>query len=162
MFKEHKVDGSRAEGVQLRQMHDRPSEESTNTQDFDRLLSDDVSEAPSTGLPPVDGGRGAWMCLLGCWLVEAIIWGFAISFGVFQRYYSSHPLFKHSNSIATIGSLAMGVSYLGMPLAISVALKFPHYRRKVCAVGWLLCLVGLAAASLATSLWQLLLSQGLF
>ena len=160
MSKEYEVNGT--EGVQLRQLHERGSEDSTNTQDFDRLLSDNVSDAPSPDLPPVDGGRGAWMCLLGCWLLEAMIWGFAFSFGVFHQYYSSHALFGHSSSIATIGSLVTGVSYLGMPLGNWVAHEWPQHRRKMCAVGWLLCLVGLAAASLATTASQLVVFQGLF
>ena len=152
-----------APSVPLRRLHDRESFDSTDAPDFERFITDDTSDSPSTdpSLPPMDRGRGAWMCLLGCWLVEAMIWGLAISFGVFQRYYAGHPLFKESGSIATIGTLATGVSYLGMPFANSVAIKWPQHRRKMCSVGWFLCVGALAAASLATGVRQLLLFQGL-
>lgn len=26
-------------------------------------------------LPPVDGGKGAWMALGGCFVLEALVWG---------------------------------------------------------------------------------------
>jgi hypothetical protein len=26
-------------------------------------------------LPPVDGGKDAWLCLAGCFFIEALVWG---------------------------------------------------------------------------------------
>lgn len=147
------------DSIPLRSLNDSPN--SANSSDLDHLLSDDVSEASSSDLPPVDGGRGAWTFLLGCWLVEAMIWGFPLAFGIFQSTYAANELFKESNSVPTIGTLATGVSYLGMPFTNPVALKWPQHRKKMCVFGWLLCLVGLLGASLATQVWQLLLFQGL-
>ena len=168
---EAKADCGTVRDVPLRRIQDRESFDSTNTADFERLLNEDDSESETkydndvetynARLPPTDRGRGAWMCLLGCWLVEAMIWGFAISFGVFQRYYASHPLFRGSADVATIGTLATGVSYLGMPLMSYFALKWPAQRRKMCVAGWCICVGALAWASLATSVTGLLLSQGL-
>lgn len=161
------ANGSTASAVPLRFLNEahttRDSLDTTDTTDFERLLNDDVSDASSTdgSLPPVDRGRGAWLCLLGCWLVEAMIWGLSLSFGIFQRYYADHPLFKDSESIATIGTLATGVSYLGMPFTSAIAIKWPQHRRKMCAMGWSLCIGALAAASLATGVDQLLMFQGL-
>lgn len=152
--------------VPLRRIHDRASlDSSIDTTDFERLLDDDDSIKSVEGdvnLPPTDRGRGAWMCLLGCCMVEAMIWGFAISFGVFQRYYAAHTLFSQSSgSVATVGTLATGVSYLGMPAANYFAINWPPHRRKMCFVGWCLCIGALAAASLATGVRHLLLFQGL-
>ena len=164
MLPKHKANGGTAQGVPLRRI-DRASLDSTSTTDFEHLLPRDASSDSPTGfensLPPVDCGRGAWLCLLGCWLVEAMIWGLAISFGVFQRYYAAHPLFKDSSSIATIGTLATGVSYLGMPFANYFALKWPRHRWRMCSAGWFLCVGSLAAASLATGVKWLMFTQGL-
>lgn len=33
------------------------------------------STMPEFSLPPVDGGRDAWLCLLGCFFIEAFVWG---------------------------------------------------------------------------------------
>lgn len=141
--------------------HSRPSADSTHSSDFGHLLSDDGSEASSTDLPPVDGGRGAWTYLFGTWLLEAMVWGFPLSFGVFQEYYSKHELFKESSLIPTIGALATGVTYLGMPLTNPIATKWPQHRRKMVVVGYSMCIIGLVGASFAQKAWQLLIFQGL-
>ncbi|KAK3068029.1 hypothetical protein LTR53_014714 [Teratosphaeriaceae sp. CCFEE 6253] len=151
------------EALPLRDLRRRASEDSTGSGDLEQLLeaSEDESETSSITLPPVNRGRGAWSCLLGCWLVEAMIWGFPLAFGVFQRSYSSNDLFKDSSNIATIGTLDAGIAYLGMPLVNPVALRWPQHRRAMAVFGWVLCLVGLIGASFATNVTHLLLSQGL-
>ncbi|KAK5131272.1 hypothetical protein LTR08_001177 [Meristemomyces frigidus] len=150
-----------AEDVPLHALHGRHSADSAHSSDLEHLLSDDASQASSVDLPPVDGGRGAWTCLLGCWLVEAMIWGFPLAFGLFQQHYSAHELFRDSSSIPTIATLATGVSYLGMPFTNAIALRWPQHRWLMGVVGWAMCLVGLVGASFARHTWQLLLFQGL-
>ena len=47
--------------------------------------------------------------------------GLAISFGVFQTYYTSLPQFEgHQKNVALIGTLGQGLSYLGSPVAAYV------------------------------------------
>ncbi|KAK3631437.1 hypothetical protein LTR22_021077 [Elasticomyces elasticus] len=148
------------EDVPLQELGSRLSLDSTGSQDLDHLLSDDGSEASSIELPPVDGGLGAWTCLLGCWLVEAMIWGLPLSFGVFLRFLANHELFRDSNSIPLIGTMAAGVAYLGMPFVNVFAVRWPRYRWAMCVVGWVLSLMGLVAASFANAVWQLVVLQG--
>lgn len=149
--------------VPLRDLHSPRS--SIASSDFDHLLSEDDArsqdDSDDDDCPPVDGGRKAWTFLLACWLAEAMIWGFPLAFGVFQSYYSEHPLFKNSKNVPTIGTLATGVSYLGMPFTNIIALRWPHRQRIMCAIGWSMCILGLIGASFATKPWHLLLSQGL-
>jgi MFS family permease len=149
-----------AENVPLRDLR-RTSVDSIASSNFDRLLEDDNSDASSTDSPQVDGGRGAWLCLLGCWLVEALIWSFPLAFGIFQDYYSKHELFRDSTAIPTIGTLATGVSYLGMPFANMVVVRWPQHKRTMCVTGWFMCIAGLVIASFAKDVRLLLLSQGL-
>lgn len=33
------------------------------------------SSMPEFSLAPVDGGKDAWLCLLGCFFIEAMVWG---------------------------------------------------------------------------------------
>lgn len=108
---------------ELSQTPGRPSADSLHSSNFGHLLSDDASSTSSTDLPSVDGGRGAWTFLFGTWLLEATIWAFALSFGVFQEHYSKHELFQESNLIPTIGAVATGVTYLGMPLTNPIAMR---------------------------------------
>ncbi|KAK0940896.1 hypothetical protein LTR48_000549 [Friedmanniomyces endolithicus] len=155
--------------IPLHDLSQRLSTDSTTSQALAHLLPDSDSNATSSNaslsnppdLPPVDGGPGAWTCLLGCWLIEAMIWGFPLAFGVFQRHYASHPQSRsHSALIPSIGTLATGVSYLGMPFTNAIALRFPRWRRTMGGVGWMLCLLGLVCASFARETWELVVCQG--
>ncbi|KAF2163148.1 hypothetical protein M409DRAFT_33581, partial [Zasmidium cellare ATCC 36951] len=114
-----------------------------------------------TDLPPIDGGRGAWTFLFGALLLEATVWAFALSFGVFQEYYSKHELFRDSSLIPTIGAVATGFTYLGIPVTNPIAMRWPQHRRKMVVIGYVLCMIGLVGASFAREAWQLLLFQGL-
>jgi hypothetical protein len=60
-----------------------------------------------TQLPPVDRGKDAWLFLTACFVMEALVWGFAFTYGVFQAYYSTHELFRDSRNTALIGTCAM-------------------------------------------------------
>lgn len=58
-------------------------------------------------LPPVDSGKDAYLFLLAAFIVEALVWGFCFSFGLFQEYYSKHEPFAGQSNIAVIGTCAM-------------------------------------------------------
>jgi hypothetical protein len=58
-------------------------------------------------LPRADGGKDAWLFLAACFLMEALVWGFPFTFGLFQEFYSTHPPFSSSSSVAVIGTCAM-------------------------------------------------------
>lgn len=58
-------------------------------------------------IPPMDGGLNAWLFLAACFAMEALVWGFAFTYGVFQAYYSEVPQFKDSGNIAVVGTCAM-------------------------------------------------------
>lgn len=60
-----------------------------------------------SSLPPVDGGKQAWLFLAACFAIEMLVWGFPFSFGVFQNYYSNNPPFAGQPNIAVIGTCAM-------------------------------------------------------
>lgn len=126
---------------------------SSGASDLSRLLSEDDDDNSSSSslsepkLPPVDRGRGAWTCLIGCWLVEAVVWGFPLAFGIWESHYSEHPLFHDSLNIPTIGTLATGVTFLSAPLTIYVLIRWPQYRNAFSAVGFVMCLAALLLAS---------------
>jgi hypothetical protein len=39
-------------------------------------------------LPPVDGGKDAWLFLLGATTIEILVWGLPFSVGVLREYWS--------------------------------------------------------------------------
>lgn len=49
----------------------------------------------------------AWLFLAACFVMEALVWGFAFTYGVFQSYYNEIPEFKNTGNIAVVGTCAM-------------------------------------------------------
>jgi MFS family permease len=117
-----------------------------------------TDQTPS--LPPVDGGPAAWRLLLAAFVFEALLWGFPLSFGVFQAYYSQIPAFTNSAYISAIGTTASGISYLGAPIATPLIQRWSQYRVHMILVGWPLCILGLVLGSFANTSGTLLLTQG--
>lgn len=121
---------------------------------------DDELDAADQTLPAVDGGKDAWLFLSSAVILEALIWGFPSVFGVFQDYYTTHAPFAGSQSIAVIGTCAMGIMYLEMPLIYAINKAWPEMRRWVSACGVLVMCLALGLGSFSTTVPQLIASQG--
>ncbi|KAL2798029.1 MFS general substrate transporter [Aspergillus keveii] len=108
----------------------------------------DYPRRASLELKPTDRGRHAWTVLIAGVVFEALFWGFPMSFGVFQNYYSNIPEFqKDSDNIPLVGTLAQALYYLGAPISAILTKKFPKRQRLQIWIGWPFCVLGLLAAS---------------
>ncbi|KAK3692616.1 MFS monocarboxylate transporter [Podospora appendiculata] len=114
-----------------------------------------------SSLPPVDGGKDAWLFLAACFMVEALVWGFPFSFGLFQNYYSTNAPFAGSSSIAVIGTCSMGIMYLDGPLVMALLRRYPRQGRWSPILGLLIMCAALAASSFSTSVTHLIVTQGI-
>ena len=38
----------------------------------------DGEDLQTRTMPPVDGGRDAWLVLAGCFVLEALVWGYVV------------------------------------------------------------------------------------
>lgn len=119
-----------------------------------------ITSDQTRDLPPIDGGRAAWRLLWAAFVFEALLWGFPLSFGVFQDYYSRLGEFQDSQYTSVIGSTASGISYLGAPLILPHVRRRPNHRTLMILIGWPLCIIGLVAGSFASNLGTLILTQG--
>ncbi|KAM0449518.1 hypothetical protein ACHAO4_007538 [Trichoderma viride] len=113
-------------------------------------------------LPPADYGRGAYVALACCTAAQAPIWGYSVSFGIFQEYYSNpdHGIDASPGAIATVGSMQMGIMYLLMPVAFVILSKYPYLRRWCGPLGLVLTVVSLSASAFVTSIAGLIATQG--
>ncbi|KIW29467.1 uncharacterized protein PV07_05281 [Cladophialophora immunda] len=118
------------------------------------------AEPTEDALSPVDGGWAAWKLLLAAYVFEALLWGFPLSFGVFQNYYSQLPEFVNQRYISVIGTIASGMSYMGAPLIIPVLRRYAKYRRQMIWFGWTLCILGILCGSFASTVGSLIFTQG--
>ncbi|KAF3407494.1 Monocarboxylate transporter 12 [Talaromyces pinophilus] len=111
-------------------------------------------------LAPVDGGHAAWKLLFVAFMFETLLWGFPLSFGVFQEYYSHIPEFANNPYISVVGTMASGFGYLGAPIIMPLIQRYQRRQRQMIWVGWPICIAGLVLGSFASTLEVLILTQG--
>ncbi|KAJ0160277.1 Cholinesterase, partial [Colletotrichum tanaceti] len=152
----------RKSSVFVEHLNNMPQQQTDNTQLEAFTSSQDESEDGHTAqsLPRADEGMPAWKFLLGAFVVEAVLWGFPVSYGVFQDFYSKHPDFRDDPNIAVIGTVATSIYYLGGPVALPLVARFQAWQRPLIVVGWLGCVASLVAASFATTVPGLIATQG--
>ena len=102
----------------------------------DLAPTDDEPQPNETqSLPPYDGGIAAWRLLLSAFVFESLLWGFPLSFGVFQNYYSQLPQFKNNAFVSVIGTVASGLTYMAAPIIIPFIKRFARWRRRMIWIG---------------------------
>ncbi|KAI1123813.1 major facilitator superfamily domain-containing protein [Nemania abortiva] len=111
-------------------------------------------------LAPVDGGSAAWKLLCAAFVFEALLWGFPLSFGVFQEYYSKVPEFAGNRYVSVVGTIASGFGYLGAPVVMPFIQRYQRWRRRMIWIGWSICIAALAFGSFSSTLEVLILTQG--
>lgn len=142
----------------LQENHVPEKVESTPKEKF--VVEDIGPDVETQGLPPTDRGWAAWRFLLGVFIIEALLWGFLLTFGVFQDYYSTHPPLAGNKNIPWIGVLSTGMQFLGNPISTYFSTSRPHWQRPMIVLGWLMCIAALIAASFCSSLATLAITQG--
>ena len=115
---------------------------------------------PGSALPPGAGGKAAWLFLAACWIVEAFVFGFGFSFGVFQDFYSNHEPFESSGSIAVIGTTTLGTLYMGTPFVLTLCRLLQHSARWFTLMGLFTASLSMAMSSFCHSVPQLIGTQG--
>ena len=122
---------------------------------------EEVGPHPEFSLAPVDGGKDAWLCLAGCFFIEALVWGFPFSFGIFQQYYSTHePFASEPGGIPVIGTSATGLMYFTAPIIFWFMQAYPQHRRHCNILGLPIAVLALLASSFATRTSHLVATQG--
>lgn len=118
-------------------------------------------EGQQFSLPPADGGKDAWLFLTAAFILEALVWGFPFSFGVFETYYSSHEPFSSDGAgVAAIGTTATGMMYFAAPLVYTFLKWYPRYRKTSTYLGFAILLASLIAASFQNTVGGLVGTQG--
>lgn len=108
--------------------------------------------------PPPDGGLWAWLQVVAGHLVVFNVWGYTISYGIFQPYYVE-TLNLGPSAVSWIGSMQTCLIFL---IGTFSGRAFDAgYLRPALAAGLLMQLVGIFTTSVSTKYWELFLAQGL-
>jgi hypothetical protein len=107
-----------------------------------------------------DGGKDAFLCLLGAFCCLFCSFGWLNCVGIFQNYYQIHQLHdKTSSQIAWISSLQIFVMFFPGPI---VGFMFDNYGPKYLLIaGTFFHVFGLMMTSLCTEYYQFILAQGI-
>jgi MFS family permease len=100
--------------------------------------------------------------LTGSAILQLPIWGFAMSYGVFQEYYSSNWTLQGNRDLTgIIGTTSNGVMYLSMPFLFALFTKrWARWRQVAALCGAILTCVSFLASSFSTNVWHLVATQG--
>ncbi|ORZ08877.1 major facilitator superfamily domain-containing protein [Absidia repens] len=111
-------------------------------------------------LPPVDGGLNAYLVLIAGFCIEGVVYGIPYSYSVMQQHYQQLPEFKDASitELAIVGTLTTSLAYIGGGLVGVLGGRFS--LKTMMYGGSLMIVTGLVAASFATKVWHLALSQG--
>ncbi|KAM0321261.1 hypothetical protein ACHAPQ_009528 [Fusarium lateritium] len=140
---------------------ERPAQTESPLPDCER--TGNIAQPTEASLPPTDHGRDAYLTLMCCTLAQLPIWGYSVSFGIFQEYYSrpSSPISTASSgTIATIGALQQGVMYLMMPFAFLILTRYPHLRQWCGPLGLAITTASLIASAFVSGIGGLIATQG--
>ncbi|KAJ4413177.1 hypothetical protein N0V91_000151 [Didymella pomorum] len=107
-----------------------------------------------------DGGKDAWLCLLGGFCCLFCSFGWINCLGVFQSYYQTNQLRNYSpSSIAWIPSIEIFMMFFPGPI---VGWAFDNYGPKYLLVfGTFFHVFGLMMTSLCTEYYQFILAQAI-
>lgn len=117
------------------------------------------SDGPSDlDLDPPDGGWLAWSQVIAANLANAVSWGLAATWGVYQLYYVD-SLGLASSDVAWIGSIQVFIGFL--VCAPSGRIADAGYPREVIILGCFFVVLGSYMTSFCSKYWEILLSQGI-
>ncbi|GKZ39490.1 hypothetical protein AbraIFM66950_000414 [Aspergillus brasiliensis] len=112
-------------------------------------------------LPPVDQGKGAWLILASCCLIQLPVWGFSLVAGIFQQYFETHnDLQGGKGGLAIMGTTSTGILYLLSPVTFTLLTRYPRLPKYCAFVGLALSVSGSLLSSFATTVWQMIVTQG--
>ncbi|KAF2722779.1 MFS general substrate transporter [Polychaeton citri CBS 116435] len=119
-----------------------------------------IAQRDNAPPPPPNGGYG-WVCTVCVGLINAHTWGLNSSYGVFLAHYLATNAFPGASSLefAFVGSLSISCAMLVSPLATISCRELG--LKPTLAVGIVLETASFIAASFASKIWHLFLSQGI-
>jgi hypothetical protein len=125
-----------------------------------------LNDTKSSPLPPIDGGRQAWLFLACATMLEATIWGLSNAYGTFVDYHISSPSspLHHSSStlLSAIGSIISAGNYFTPWLFSGLFTACPHRIWLFYTIGLIISSAGLIGASLNPTPISVLVLQGFF
>ncbi|KAK1217040.1 hypothetical protein PQX77_020314 [Marasmius sp. AFHP31] len=143
-----------------------PAIECLDTESYTSLDSGSLKDVRSEGsttavLQEMDGGFNAWAYLASAWVIDCFVWGIPYSYGVLLDYYQKHDFHTSpGGQLAIVGALSSGLPDFLSIVILPLLGRYPRVKRKFMVVGLVMVAGGLVGAAFATTVWQIVLFQG--
>ncbi|WWC70632.1 uncharacterized protein I206_104583 [Kwoniella pini CBS 10737] len=113
-------------------------------------------------LPPVDGGKQAWLFLLGATYMEMLIWGLPFSIGILHVYWTN-TLFEGegASAITLAATLQTGLLYMSCAFFGPVFTALPRWTKTIQVIGLIIGSVSVIASAFVTKPWHLIITIGI-
>ncbi|KLT42144.1 MFS general substrate transporter [Cutaneotrichosporon oleaginosum] len=111
--------------------------------------------------PPPDGGRDAWLVVLGCFLHLFCIFGLITSYGQLVPYYITHQLAGYSRSTVSWGGTIQTFMVFGFSVFMGRYFDV-HGARTLVISGTALATIALIGLAFSKEFYQILLSHTAF
>lgn len=135
------------------------TDEKTSQKDQDAEAVAQVTAAEEEESCP-DGGLRAWLVVVGCFIINAVIIGFCFVWGVYQSYYAQGLLAGTSPStLGLLGSIP-GASMTVLS-ALTGKLADRYKYKPVIGIGCILWVFTMLGTAFSTKIWHFALTQGL-
>ncbi|KAF9972124.1 hypothetical protein BGZ73_004797 [Actinomortierella ambigua] len=131
--------------------------QSPNVLDTEAQATNPAEAGSASGPVPPDGGYG-WVVVAACFLNNFAMLGIMFSWGIFQQEYTKNLFPGQVSAVSWIGTLAFGCMYMLGSVCSMFAAKIGY--RKMVLTGSIFVSGSLVAASFATEIWHLYLTQG--
>ncbi|WVQ75326.1 hypothetical protein IAR50_004943 [Cryptococcus sp. DSM 104548] len=113
-------------------------------------------------LPPVDGGRQAWIFLAAATMIEILVWGIPFAIGVLLAFWTSTLFPDESSSTLTLAAtLQTGLLYMNSAVIGPLLTAVPRWQKTLQVMGILAASVALIASAFASKPWHILVTIGL-
>ncbi|GAA5979675.1 hypothetical protein JCM11641_004051 [Rhodosporidiobolus odoratus] len=125
---------------------------------------EDQGEIEIASLPPVDGGKAAWMFVLAAWVLETFVWGAGYSSGTILLYFQSHEPWKSQSSalLTAASTTQLGIQFILPTIVVILFRRYPEWVKTSLWASVAIACGGMLISSWATEAWHLIVLQGVF
>ncbi|ODO01738.1 hypothetical protein I350_06566 [Cryptococcus amylolentus CBS 6273] len=122
----------------------------------------DIEAITQYALPPVDGGRKAWLFLAGGTGLELLVWGLPFAIGILLAYWTTELFPGEGTAILTLAAtLQTGLLYIMAAVVGPIIVTMPRWMKTLQVLGILAASLSMIISAFATKPWHILVTQGL-
>ncbi|KAH9818379.1 major facilitator superfamily domain-containing protein [Melampsora americana] len=140
-------------------MEQIPTKHELDNPSIEKITCESYESGEEIILPPYDKGFRAWRFLFIAFMIDGIVFGPPMAFGVFLDYSPYSEM--HKALSALIATLCSGILYCLGAVISPLMEKYPWITKWGPALGTLICSASCLASGYSSKPWHLIISQGL-